>query len=139
MKVKDILKFGYLMQVVEIANKTEYYFGKLQDVPEWLAEYDVVYIAAGYADSNPNTVALLIDAEPSKILDEINEDIKNIISVDKGVIQSDGSTIYTVTVTEQMFKELQDKYGSDLDETLSKHFEEYVTSIYNTLVGTSTC
>ena len=63
MLVRDIIKYTPEWCLVEIANKYNYYYGKVKNIPEDVLDLKVVYMVPGNADTNgaPNT--LLIDAE----------------------------------------------------------------------------
>ena len=54
---------SYRDQLIKIANSVNYYFGKMRNIPDDLWEMEIVYIAAGRADSNKKDNVLLIDAK----------------------------------------------------------------------------
>jgi len=62
MIVKEILEKCNDYQKIEIANKENYFFGTVAEVPIELFYYKVDYIASGVSDSTSEANTLLIDA-----------------------------------------------------------------------------
>lgn len=64
MTVRELKKVLNKNRTVEIATPIYYYYGKAKNINKKILDLDVVYIAAGPADSNYNDKeCVLVDAE----------------------------------------------------------------------------